>query len=64
MHRSPGGETETAHEGRQTETVRVEKPTNRKRKGAVQVTTGNLLSESGTGRPTALVREPYHAREN
>ena len=29
----PGGETETAHEGRQTETVRVEKPTNRKRKG-------------------------------
>ena len=29
----PGGETETAHEGRQTETVRVEKTTNRKRKG-------------------------------
>ena len=29
----PGGETETAHEGRQTETVRVEKPTPRKRKG-------------------------------
>ena len=28
-----GGETETAHEGRQTETVRVEKPTPRKRKG-------------------------------
>ena len=29
----PGGETGTAHEGRQTETVRVEKTTNRKRKG-------------------------------
>ena len=29
----PGGETETAHEGRQTETVQVEKPTPRKRKG-------------------------------
>ena len=29
----PGGETETAHEGRQTETVRVEKPTPRRRKG-------------------------------
>lgn len=31
----PGGETETAHEGRQTETVRVEKPTPRKRKGGL-----------------------------
>ena len=30
----PGGETETAHEGRQTETVQVEKPTPRKRKGS------------------------------
>ena len=29
----PGSETETAHEGRQTETVQVEKPTPRKRKG-------------------------------
>lgn len=29
----PGSETETAHEGRQAETVQVEKPTPRKRKG-------------------------------
>lgn len=29
----PGGETETAQEGQQTETVRVEKPTPRRRKG-------------------------------
>ena len=30
---------------------------------AVRATTGKPTSESGTGRPTALVREPYHARE-
>ena len=47
----------------QTETVQVEKPTPRRRKGRFGRLPGNLLSESGTGRPTALVREPYHARE-
>ena len=35
----PGGETETAHEGRQTETVRVEKPTPASARVA-RVTTG------------------------
>ena len=58
----PGGETETAHEGRQTETVRVEKTTNRKRKGG-----------SGDYRETYFQKveladrqplyEPHHARE-
>ena len=36
----PGSETETAHEGRQAETVQVEKPTPPQAQRAVRATTG------------------------
>ena len=53
--------SQVTQEEQQTETVRVEKTTNRKTQGRFGRLPGNLLSESGTGRPTALVREPNHA---